>query len=131
MFFSSSNLHLHRFSNFLSPSFFPFLSLLFSSFSYIFPAFGLASISVGAQTITDEDFIIAARKLADLVPEENYRVGCVYPSLDHIREVSLDLAAAVAKNIHDCGRSDFKTGEEGKDFNWVEHCRRFMYTPSY
>jgi malic enzyme len=100
--------------------------------AYIFPAFGLASIAIDSLTITDDDFIIAARSLANLVPEDKLAVGCCYPDLSNIREVSLQIAAAVAKNIYEHGRCELEVDKNIlASYDWVEHCRKFMYSPSY
>ena len=68
--------------------------------AYIFPGVGLGAIIAGASTITDEDFYIAAATLASQVSAERLAQGCVYPSLNHIRDVSARIAAAVAQNMH-------------------------------
>jgi malic enzyme len=77
-------------------------------------------------SITDDDFYIAAAALAALVPEDRLAVGCAYPSLDNIREVSLKIAAAVAEAVFDSGRASLP-----KPANVMEACRKLMYYPSY
>jgi malate dehydrogenase (oxaloacetate-decarboxylating)(NADP+) len=59
----------------------------------------LAAVVAKALTITDEDFIVAAKTLAELVRQEKLKDGCCYPDLSNIREVSQKIAAAVAKHI--------------------------------
>ena len=56
--------------------------------SYIFPGVGLGAIASGAQRITDEMFMSAARALANLVSEEDLEQGSLYPALPRIRQVS-------------------------------------------
>jgi hypothetical protein len=75
-----------------------------------------------ALSITDEDFIVAAKTLAELVPQEKLEGGCCYPDLSNIREVTQTIAAAVAKHIFETGRSDRKDicGSGGED--WLK-CR--------
>ena len=97
--------------------------------AYIFPACGLAAVAAKALTITDEDFLVAAQALAGLVPKDKLAVGCCYPDLSDIRLVSQKVAAAVAKNIYDTGRSEMKNLD--KDFDWFKHCGSQMYYPSY
>lgn len=53
--------------------------------------------------MTDEMFLIAAKKLAELVSEEDYNVGCIYPPLTKIIEVSERFAAAVAEVVYERG----------------------------
>jgi malate dehydrogenase (oxaloacetate-decarboxylating)(NADP+) len=64
--------------------------------AYIFPGVGLGAISCGATRVTDEMFLAASRILARLVTEEDLALGRVYPRLAHIREVSAQIAIAVA-----------------------------------
>ena len=64
--------------------------------SYIVPGVGLGVITSGARLVTDEMFMAAARTLAQLVSEEDIKQGSLYPALPRIREVSAQIAAAVA-----------------------------------
>ena len=70
---------------------------------YIFPGLGLAAVAVKAQRLTDDDMLVAARTLASQVSQEQLDVGCLYPPLEEIRAVSLNIAAAVAENIYKRG----------------------------
>ena len=65
--------------------------------SYIFPGVGLGAIACGATLITDEMFMAAARTLAGLVTDDDLKQGSLYPALPRIREVSVQIAAAVAR----------------------------------
>lgn len=65
--------------------------------SYIFPGVGLGAVVCGAKRVTDEMFFEAAKTLAHLVSEEDLSRGCIYPPLGKIREVSADIAVAVAE----------------------------------
>jgi len=56
----------------------------------------LGAVSCGATRVTDEMFLAAARVLAGMVTEEDLALGRVYPRLSHIREVSAQIAIAVA-----------------------------------
>ena len=65
--------------------------------SYIFPGVGLGAIACSATLVTDEMFMAAARTLAGLVTDDDLKQGSLYPALPRIREVSLQIAAAVAR----------------------------------
>ncbi len=70
---------------------------------YIFPAMGLAIFATEARTITDELFIVAAEALAEQVTEENFASGLIYPPVDAILEVSVNVAVKMAESIFDRG----------------------------
>ncbi len=68
---------------------------------YIFPGVGLGSLVVEATEVSEAMFLVAARTLADLVTADDLALGRIYPSLTRIREVSVKIATAVAKEaIH-------------------------------
>lgn len=103
--------------------------------AYIFPGVGLGAIVAGATSITDEDFYVAASSLAAQVTEERLQLGCAYPPLKDIREVSANIAGAVAANIVKNNRS-VKLSNNNESVAWtveklVNLCREFMYLPKY
>lgn len=65
--------------------------------AYIFPGVGLGAIACQARHVTDGMFYAAARALAGMVAEEDLEAGCLYPPLERIREVSLEIAMAVCE----------------------------------
>ncbi len=65
--------------------------------SYIFPGVGLGAVTVQASRITDSMFMAAARALAEGVDQADLDQGSLYPSLQRVREVSLQIAVAVAR----------------------------------
>lgn len=93
--------------------------------AYVFPGIGLAAIACGAKHITDSDMYTAAQELARLVPQSRIDVGCVYPSLDDIRDVSARIAAAVCADVYD--RGDATVLPRPADL--LEHCKAQMYNP--
>ena len=64
--------------------------------SYIFPGVGLGVIATESTRVTDEMFLVAAQTLASLVTEGDLALGRIYPDLKRIREVSVEIAVAVA-----------------------------------
>jgi malate dehydrogenase (oxaloacetate-decarboxylating)(NADP+) len=94
--------------------------------SYIFPGVGLGAIASGANRITDEMFMNAARALADLVNESDLDQGSLYPALPRIREVSAHIAAEVAKVAYQRGLA---TGPAPNDM--LAHVQSHMYEPEY
>ncbi len=70
---------------------------------YIFPGVGFGALACGAREVTDAMFLAAARRLAQLVTPEDLAMGRIYPSLTRIREVSLELAAAVVAEARHAG----------------------------
>jgi malate dehydrogenase (oxaloacetate-decarboxylating)(NADP+) len=99
-------------------------------YRYIFPGVGLGCLAAEGLTITDDDFMVAAKALADQVTQDRIDVGCCYPQLSEIRPVSQRIAAAVAKYIYETGRSAIKDPLPA-DFDWMKYCGEKMYTPSY
>lgn len=94
--------------------------------SYIFPGVGLGVIATEAAHVTDEMFYVAARKLADLATPEDLALGRIFPDLQRIREVSLEIATAVAevafrRNLTRLPRPD----------DLRAHLRGMMFDPQY
>lgn len=67
--------------------------------AYIFPGVGLGAIISSAGRITDSMFHVAAKALADYVPKGLLDKGSVFPDMEDIQKVSLQLAAAVAREV--------------------------------
>ena len=71
--------------------------------SYIFPGLGLGVAAVGATRVTDEMFMASARALAAQTTQVDLDQGSLYPPLRNIRDVSVNIAAAVAAVAYDQG----------------------------
>ena len=93
---------------------------------YIFPGVGLGVIECGAQRVSNEMFSVAASALAREVSEEDLSKGCIYPPLTKIRDVSVAIAAVVAKVAYKDGLA---TKPEPEDL--VEYLRSTQYQPEY
>lgn len=64
--------------------------------AYIFPGLGLGVLHAGASRVNDALLIAAAKELAQGVSQTQIDHGCLYPPLNEIRNVSLNIAVAVA-----------------------------------
>ncbi|MBW7933367.1 MAG: NAD-dependent malic enzyme [Gemmatimonadaceae bacterium] len=94
--------------------------------SYVFPGVGLGVIASEAAHVTDEMFFVAAKTLASMVTDADLAKGCVYPDLQRIREVSSNIAAAVAEVAFDRDLAGIP-----RPHNIPAHVRRHMYEPRY
>ena len=83
--------------------------------AYVFPGIGLGAVMSGAQILQDDDFIVAARELANQVTEDNLLMGTYYPSISRIRQVSANIAVEVCKNQWIKGTGRVAPPE------WVQH----------
>ncbi len=94
--------------------------------AYVFPGVGLGLIVSAASECTDEMFFVAARTLAGMVSEDDLCQGRIYPALSRIREVSANIAEAVAGVAFQRGLARV---ERPQDLG-VE-VRKSMFTPDY
>jgi malate dehydrogenase (oxaloacetate-decarboxylating)(NADP+) len=94
--------------------------------AYVFPGVGLGLIVSQATECTDEMFFVAARTLANMVGEDDLRQGRIYPSFSRIREVSAQIAEAVAGVAFERGLAGIDRPE---DLEAV--IREEMFTPDY
>jgi len=93
---------------------------------FIFPGVGLGAVVCGARKVTDEMFFTAAKTLAHMVTEEEMAAGTIYPDLAKIRQISLAIAAAVARLAWEQGLAQYA---EPKDIR--QYVRDRMYHPQY
>ena len=94
--------------------------------SYIFPGVGLGVVASGARRVTDEMFLAAARALARQVTDADLAHGSLYPPLAAIRDVSVQIAVAVAEVAY---RRGFARGNAPRDL--AAFVRAAMYEPRY
>ncbi len=93
--------------------------------AYVFPGIGLGTIVANATTIPDELFLVASRTLAGLVSAQNLQDGALYPRLTEIRNISLNIATAVAEKVYELGISQNKE----KPANLKQLVADYMYDP--
>jgi malate dehydrogenase (oxaloacetate-decarboxylating)(NADP+) len=94
--------------------------------SYIFPGVGLGAIASGAKLVTDEMFMAAAHALANSVGEADLQQGSLYPALPRVREVSAQIAEAVASVAYQNGLA---VGPPPNDL--IGQIQSQMYDPHY
>lgn len=90
--------------------------------AFCFPGIGLGVVVSGAKRVTDTMILAAARRLAELVEDEQLEKSCVYPPLEDLIEVSAEVAYAVAKQaVHDdvAPPSTLPTLQKIKDMMYV------------
>ena len=94
--------------------------------AYIFPGVGLGAIISGAKRIVNSMFHQAAMTLAQAVSEELLEEGSVYPRQSDSQKVSLDIAAAVAREAY---RLDLNSEPEPDDLE--SYIRDWVWKPEY
>lgn len=94
--------------------------------AYIFPGVGLGLIATQARHVTDEMFSAAAHALAEQVTEADLEIGRIYPSLTRIRDVSAQIALAVAKVAYARGLA-----RRAQPDDLLAYIRSLMFEPNY
>jgi len=107
---------------------------------FIFPGVGFGAWLVGCSEVHDEYLIIAARVLAQYVPEDDVKAGTLYPNLGDLRDISAKVATGVCKyalaNGHGQIRSTSLCGTtpdmpEPSTADLEKYVCEQMYDPSY
>ena len=80
--------------------------------SYIFPAMGLGILGIGARRVSDGMFMAAAEALSRQAPALRGQNGALLPALDEVREVSTEIAYAVAAQAQAEGLAEACPEEE-------------------
>jgi malate dehydrogenase (oxaloacetate-decarboxylating) len=100
---------------------------------FIFPGMGLGVIASGAPRVTDTMFVAAARALSEHSPvrrnpngEQGDPHASLFPMLEHVREVSRDVALAVGAEAQHAGLAEATTLEE-----LARRVDATMWTPRY
>lgn len=93
---------------------------------YVFPGIGLGVIRTQATGVSDEMFRAAAHALAEGLGEQDLAKGALYPTLDTIRDTSVRIAAAVAREAVRQGLATVQPPEDIEQ--WL---RDTMYVPKY
>ncbi|KAH7695517.1 NAD dependent malic enzyme, partial [Aphelenchoides avenae] len=71
--------------------------------AYIFPGVGLGIVLFNVSHVEDKHFLIAARVLAESVPQKSLDEGLIYPKLEEIRELSVKIAVHIGVESYNDG----------------------------
>jgi len=94
--------------------------------AYVFPGIGLGALACGAKLLTDDIFLIAAKTLSNLVSENDLNNGTIYPPLTNIRDVSYEIAVAVAEEAYANGNTRVNKTDDLR-----KAIKESMYDPYY
>ncbi len=97
-----------------------------SNNAYIFPGIGLAATICGAKRIEDEFFLIAAKVLSEQVKEEDIKQGKLYPSLNELRNISIEIAMAIIVKA-----MELDIAREYVPKELREYIEEYMFDPVY
>lgn len=93
---------------------------------YVFPGMGLGALVAGTPKVTDQMFMGASRALADMLTQEQLSTGQMLPAISDIRQVSAQVAFAVAKVARDSG-----LGMRVEDEQLLRVIANAMWEPKY
>ena len=93
---------------------------------YIFPGLGLGALVSHAPRITGKMMIAASKAISRMVTPTQERNGFLLPEMETIREVSLQVAKAVAIEARNAGLGRVLTDEE-----YEKVIRKAQWTPGY
>jgi malate dehydrogenase (oxaloacetate-decarboxylating) len=80
--------------------------------AYVYPGIGLGAIAVRARRISDGMFLAAAKTIAEQSPAKRDQEANLLPSLVDIRELSFNVALAVARQAQKEGYADTFSEEQ-------------------
>ena len=93
---------------------------------FIFPAMGLAIFATEAKRVTEEMFIVAAEAVAEQVSLKDFENGLIYPSVNDILKVSVNVAVKIAETIFASGLAGVEKPDGVRAF-----VKSKMYVPNY
>jgi malate dehydrogenase (oxaloacetate-decarboxylating) len=93
---------------------------------YVFPGMGLGAIVSMTSKVTDSMFTAASKALASMVSQKEAEAGNLLPEIGEIREVSENVAFAVAQEARDSG-----LGIRLDDKKLRELVKNAMWNPAY
>lgn len=93
---------------------------------YIFPGVGLGALVCGTPKVTNNMFIAASKALAGMVSNEELESSRLLPPIQNIRQVSEEVALAVAIEARESGLGIIESDEKLR-----EMIRTAMWQPKY
>lgn len=93
---------------------------------YIFPGMGLGLIAMQSKLVTDKMFMIAAKALAECSPARDDKEANLLPPISRIRDVSLHVAVAVAKEVVSEGLAQVQPS-----IDLESYIKDYMWAPEY
>jgi malate dehydrogenase (oxaloacetate-decarboxylating)(NADP+) len=93
---------------------------------FIFPALGMAIFATQAKRVTDEMLLTAAEAVAEQVTQEEFENGLIYPHVNDILKVSLNVAEKIADHIFNHGLERVDRPRNIRSF-----IKNKMYIPDY
>lgn len=93
---------------------------------FIFPALGMAIFATEAKRVTDDMLLTAAEAVAEQVTASDFENGLIYPHVNNILKVSINVAVRVAEHIFDSGLAGVSKPENIRAF-----IESKMYIPEY
>src|SRR6202042_2033229 len=78
--------------------------------SYIFPGMGLGILAAGARRVSDAMFMVAGKAVAEMSPAATDNQGRLLPPISQLREVSMAVAKAVARQAQADGLAEPSDG---------------------
>jgi len=83
---------------------------------YIFPGIGLGVTVCRIRRVTDEMFRVAAKSVAGMVSDTNLDQGSLFPDLEQIREVSLEIGIAISRLAFEQGLAGIDEPDDLRDY---------------
>lgn len=93
---------------------------------FIFPGVGLAAIAGEVKKITMDMFTTASFALAEHVSEEDLAMGCVFPRISELKEVTLKVATEILERLRE---TDANSSLRDKDIH--QELASHMWEPVY
>lgn len=95
---------------------------------FIFPGISFGAYTCAATTIPEKFFLVAAQAVANSLDEKDITLDSVLPNPDRIREVAINVAAAVVLEAQASGVAMVNLGEAPQDV--VAKLKEQMWTPT-